>query len=291
MSGLVDDIDDFWLKSYSTGVSMDNGGGLGPLGIRNWPYYEPPLKNNLGLQLMSSVGDRERKPLISSSNGFPVEFVRDGWFSNRETNSDNMRFFHAFSSNPSYALNASANQTIQMLQSSNLQPKNELISTIDEPEVEEEEEEEEDVLFKKRPQGQTHKSQKPKKHKKVPVPKNEISQRRARKKSEELLINGIDLDLSKLPTPVCSCTGKPQQCYRWGVGGWQSACCTKSVSIYPLPLSTKRKGARIAGRKMSLGAFKKVLETLAGEGYNLSNPIDLKPYWAKHGTNKFVTIR
>jgi hypothetical protein len=56
-------------------------------------------------------------------------------------------------------------------------------------------------------------------------------------------------------------------------------------------MSTKRRGARIAGRKMSHGAFKKVLEKLAGEGYNLNNPIDLKTFWAKHGTNKFVTIR
>lgn len=265
---------------------MDNGGGLGPLGIRNWPYCDPQLKNNLGLQLMSSVGERERKPLTSSSSGFPVEFVRDGWFINRETNNDSTRFLHAFAPNPSYVLNSSANQTMQMLQSANMQPKNDVVSTKDEPEVEEEE-----VLFNKRPQSQAQKSQKPKKQKKVVMPKNEISQRRPGKKSEELLINGIDLDLSKLPPPVCSCSGKPQQCYRWGVGGWQSACCTKGLSMYPLPLSMKRKGARIAGRKMSLGAFKKVLETLAGEGYNLSNPIDLKPYWAKHGTNKFVTIR
>ena len=42
---------------------------------------------------------------------------------------------------------------------------------------------------------------------------------------------------------------------------------------------------------MSLGAFKKVLEKLAGEGYDFSNPIDLRTHWAKHGTNKFVTIR
>jgi hypothetical protein len=56
-------------------------------------------------------------------------------------------------------------------------------------------------------------------------------------------------------------------------------------------MSTKRRGARIAGRKMSIGAFKKVLEKLAAEGYNFSNPIDLRTYWAKHGTNKFVTIR
>lgn len=56
-------------------------------------------------------------------------------------------------------------------------------------------------------------------------------------------------------------------------------------------MSTKRRGARIAGRKMSLGAFKKVLEKLASEGYNFALPIDLKSHWARHGTNKFVTIR
>ncbi|KAB5531731.1 hypothetical protein DKX38_018401 [Salix brachista] len=45
------------------------------------------------------------------------------------------------------------------------------------------------------------------------------------------------------------------------------------------------------GRKMSSGAFKKVLEKVAGEGCDFSNPIDLRTHWAKHGTNKFVTIR
>ncbi|KAL7000760.1 Protein BASIC PENTACYSTEINE2, partial [Sarracenia purpurea var. burkii] len=109
--------------------------------------------------------------------------------------------------------------------------------------------------------------------------------------SMDVVINGIDMDISGIPIPVCSCTGPPQQCYRWGCGGWQSACCTTTISIYPLPMSTKRRGARIAGRKMSQGAFKKVLEKLAAEGYNFSNPIDLRTHWAKHGTNKFVTIR
>ncbi|GMJ03726.1 BASIC PENTACYSTEINE 2, basic pentacysteine 2 [Hibiscus trionum] len=101
----------------------------------------------------------------------------------------------------------------------------------------------------------------------------------------------IDMDVPGIPVPVCSCTGTHQQCYRWGCGGWQSACCTTNVSMYPLPMSTKRRGARIAGRKMSQGAFKKVLEKLAAENYNFSNPIDLRSHWARHGTNKFVTIR
>lgn len=42
---------------------------------------------------------------------------------------------------------------------------------------------------------------------------------------------------------------------------------------------------------MSLGAFRKVLEKLVMEGFDLSSVIDLKTHWAKHGTNKFVTIK
>lgn len=154
---------------------------------------------------------------------------------------------------------------------------------------------------KKRQQGRKQSRQpklpKPKKPKKAAVPQEDgalivhVPRRRGPKKTVGMVINGIELDLSNIPTPVCSCTGAPQQCYRWGAGGWQSACCTTSISTYPLPMNTKRRGARIAGRKMSQGAFKKVLEKLVGEGYNLANPIDLKIFWAKHGTNKFVTIR
>ncbi|XP_006661609.2 barley B recombinant-like protein A [Oryza brachyantha] len=151
---------------------------------------------------------------------------------------------------------------------------------------------------KKRQQGRQPKVARPKKPKKPAAAREDgapnpppAPRRRGPKKAIGMVINGIDLDLSRIPTPVCSCTGSPQQCYRWGAGGWQSACCTTTISTYPLPMSTKRRGARIAGRKMSHGAFKKVLEKLAGEGYNLNNPIDLKTFWAKHGTNKFVTIR
>ena len=154
-----------------------------------------------------------------------------------------------------------------------------------------------ELPVKKRRQGRQPKSPKPKKPKKAAVPREDRAvnghapRGRGPKKTVGMVINGIELDLSNITTPVCSCTGAPQQCYRWGAGGWQSACCTTSISTYPLPMNTKRRGARIAGRKMSQGAFKKVLEKLVGEGYNLANPIDLKTFWAKHGTNKFVTIR
>ncbi|XP_075480766.1 protein BASIC PENTACYSTEINE2-like [Primulina tabacum] len=127
------------------------------------------------------------------------------------------------------------------------------------------------------------------------APKDEstpvVHRARAPKKRAEVVINGINMDISDIPIPICSCTGNPHQCYRWGSGGWQSACCTMGLSMYPLPMSTKRRGSRIAGRKMSIGAFKKVLEKLASEGYDFSDPIDLRNYWARHGTNKFVTIR
>ncbi|KAL0409063.1 UNVERIFIED_CONTAM: Barley B recombinant-like protein A [Sesamum radiatum] len=148
---------------------------------------------------------------------------------------------------------------------------------------------------KKRQAAATPKTPKGKKPRKGPAPKENgnpsVQRAKTAKKNVEVVINGIDMDITGIPIPVCSCTGTPQQCYRWGCGGWQSACCTTTISMYPLPMSTKRRGARIAGRKMSQGAFKKVLEKLAAEGYNFANPIDLRTYWAKHGTNKFVIIR
>ena len=93
------------------------------------------------------------------------------------------------------------------------------------------------------------------------------------------------------PIPYCSCTGMNQQCYRWGNGGWQSACCTTLISMFPLPLNPKKRGSRVAGRKMSAGAFGKLLEKLVSEGVNINLPVDLREHWAKHGTNRYVTLR
>ncbi|GFZ08724.1 basic pentacysteine 7 [Actinidia rufa] len=78
---------------------------------------------------------------------------------------------------------------------------------------------------------------------------------------------------------------------QWGAGGWQSSCCTINISEYPLPMSSSRPGARLAGRKMSIGAYGKLLCRLGAEGHDLSRPVDLKNHWARHGTNKFVTIK
>ncbi|KAL8056423.1 hypothetical protein ABFX02_04G118900 [Erythranthe guttata] len=149
------------------------------------------------------------------------------------------------------------------------------------------------VAVKKRGGGGGGKAPKEKKPRTNKTPRGAPNEDRAKspKKMAEVVINGQNMDISKIPIPICSCTGTAHQCYRWGSGGWQSACCTTGLSVHPLPVSTKRRGARIAGRKMSVGAFKKVLEKLSSEGYDFSNPIDLRSYWAKHGTNKFVTIR
>lgn len=90
---------------------------------------------------------------------------------------------------------------------------------------------------------------------------------------------------------VCSCTGKSHRCYRWGSGGWQSACCTTKLSEYPLPAMPGKRHSRVGGRKMSGSVFTKLLTRLAAEGHDLSMPLDLKDHWAKHGTNGFMTIK
>ncbi|KAF6168604.1 hypothetical protein GIB67_005216 [Kingdonia uniflora] len=276
---------------------MDDDSGLG---IRNWGYYEPSVKGHLGLQLMSSVVERDTKPFLSgrdppvmiNGNGgyqhrdcgvpdatIPMEY---GWMHQRDN-----KYMHMIPGNPSFSFLSENSGTTHPSHGS--QPIDERDGQIEEMESKK------DGPSKKRPRAP--KAPKVKKPKKPRAPRGENSNpvQRAKpplvKKNVGVVINGMDMDISGIPIPVCSCTGVPQQCYRWGCGGWQSACCTTSMSMYPLPMSTKRRGARIAGRKMSLGAFKKVLEKLMGEGNNLSNPIDLRTHWAKHGTNKFVTIK
>ncbi|XAR73794.1 hypothetical protein NMG60_11007883 [Bertholletia excelsa] len=101
----------------------------------------------------------------------------------------------------------------------------------------------------------------------------------------------VIFDESTMPVPVCSCTGSPQPCYKWGNGGWQSACCTTTMSMYPLPQISNKRHARVGGRKMSGSAFNKLLIRLAAEGHNLYTPLDLKDHWAKHGTNRYSTLK
>lgn len=110
-------------------------------------------------------------------------------------------------------------------------------------------------------------------------------------KGQDLGLNQVTFDESTMPPPVCSCTGVQRQCYKWGNGGWQSSCCTTTLSMYPLPAVPNKRHARIGGRKMSGSAFNKLLSRLAAEGHDLSAPVDLKNHWAKHGTNRYITIK
>lgn len=110
-------------------------------------------------------------------------------------------------------------------------------------------------------------------------------------KGPDLGLNQVAFDESTMPPPVCSCTGVYRQCYKWGNGGWQSSCCTTTISVYPLPAVPNKRHARVGGRKMSGSAFSKLLSRLAADGHDLSTPVDLKDHWAKHGTNRYITIR
>ncbi|KAK9074456.1 hypothetical protein SSX86_007054 [Deinandra increscens subsp. villosa] len=303
---------------------MDDDG----LNMRNWGYYEPSFKEHIGLQLMSPFGDhRDTKPFLSSRetplminpNGgaanaaaaaaaaaaatayhhhhhppMPMHYMRDSW-AQRE------RLLHMLPGNPTFYSDSSASNPIHIMHhptpidSSRDSGMNMEDLGGGDGDGDGEDDASGSGRVKKRSgsgSGMGPKTGRGKKPKKAKEPATQTGQRsKLMKRSLDLVINGVDMDISGIPIPVCSCTGTPQQCYRWGSGGWQSACCTTTISMYPLPMSTKRRGARIAGRKMSQGAFKKVLEKLASEGYNFDNAIDLRAHWAKHGTNKFVTIR
>ncbi|XP_057966084.1 protein BASIC PENTACYSTEINE4-like isoform X2 [Malania oleifera] len=107
----------------------------------------------------------------------------------------------------------------------------------------------------------------------------------------DLGLNQVTFDESTMPIPVCSCTGVFRQCYKWGNGGWQSSCCTTTLSLYPLPPMPNKRHARMGGRKMSGTVFTRLLSKLASEGQDLSVPLDLKDHWARHGTNRYITIK
>ncbi|CAN0909185.1 At1g47710 [Linum grandiflorum] len=268
--------------------------------LRNWGgYYEPSsFKAHLSLQLTSNMTDRDTKHFMPDSNSimlnvnagaaafYPlhpdphIPYMRDSWLNQRDNKYPNLLAppNHNY---PPYPETSSAH-SLQMLPPPPMATSMCKVEEHTEPEHQHQHQHQ-----PKKRNGSVAKTLKAKKPRKPKDPNsNPVQRAKLPKKSMEMVINGIDMDISGIPIPVCSCTGNPQQCYRWGCGGWQSACCTTNVSMYPLPMSTKRRGARIAGRKMSQGAFKKVLEKLAAEGYNFSNPIDLRTHWAKHAKMK-----
>ncbi|CAA0806854.1 Protein BASIC PENTACYSTEINE1 [Striga hermonthica] len=298
--------------------------GNGNMNSRNWGFLDTPTstlknENHLGLQLMSSIsekslfdtagahGHEDSNP--ASTNVGPFHPHRVGGITESHfpmdyywMNQNHEKYLNIISGNhhqtyylPSCGISPETPKPIINL------PKDDKIASETDPTTEKREKSRGSAA-KKRGGGRTSNQALAQKEKKPrtkspraprdgPGPPSSNNRARAPKKQAEIEINGMHMNVSDIPTPVCSCTGTPEKCYRWGSGGWQSACCTTKLSVYPLPMSTKRRGARIAGRKMSIGAFKKVLEKLTGEGYNFSSPIDLRSYWAKHGTNKFVTIR
>ncbi|KAK9287125.1 hypothetical protein L1049_015536 [Liquidambar formosana] len=109
--------------------------------------------------------------------------------------------------------------------------------------------------------------------------------------SQDVGLNLVAFDESTMPVPVCSCTGVPRQCYKWGNGGWQSSCCTTTLSSYPLPQMQNKRHSRVGGRKMSGSVFTRLLTRVAAAGHDLSMPLDLKDYWARHGTNRYIIIK
>ncbi|XP_047313418.1 protein BASIC PENTACYSTEINE6-like [Impatiens glandulifera] len=88
-------------------------------------------------------------------------------------------------------------------------------------------------------------------------------------------LNQIMFDETVMPSPICTCTGVPQACYKWGDGGWQSICCC-DISQSQTP---GKRQARMEGRKMNGSVFTQVLNQLASEGHDLSTPVDLANYW------------
>ncbi|KAL3818303.1 hypothetical protein ACJIZ3_004208 [Penstemon smallii] len=127
--------------------------------------------------------------------------------------------------------------------------------------------------------------------KKPPTPKKPKRGENGEEKNQKTFNDEAIFDFSEVPPPFCSCSGVARRCYKAGPGGWQSKCCTKTLSEYPLPSSPTKPGKRVTGRKITNGAYRKLLCRVAKEGHDLSQAMDLKNYWAKHGTNKFVIIK
>ncbi|KAA8532406.1 hypothetical protein F0562_032425 [Nyssa sinensis] len=119
----------YLLSSCLPSILMDDDG----LNMRNWGYYEPSLKGHLGLQLMSSVGERNTKSFLSgrdhtvmvnthgvfhprdcgvSEAPVHMDYVRDSWVNQRE------KFLNMLPGNPNFAVlpEPSGTHSMQILQ-------------------------------------------------------------------------------------------------------------------------------------------------------------------------------
>ncbi|KAF3495773.1 hypothetical protein DY000_02057294 [Brassica cretica] len=50
-----------------------------------------------------------------------------------------------------------------------------------------------------------------------------------------------------------------------GNGGWQSSCCTTTLSQHPLPQVPNKRHSRVGGKKMSGNVFSRLLSCLVAE--------------------------
>ncbi|CAI8617660.1 unnamed protein product [Vicia faba] len=180
-----------------------------------------------------------------------LNYVRDNWMNPRH------RFYNMQLVNSSYA--AVLPETSQALSLPFVQPPADASRNENGDGIEELAVKKEGGKSKKRKSKGALTVPKAKKPKKAKENGNNSAQGvKPPKKTVALEINGIEMDISGLPVPVCSCTGVL---------------------------------SRVIGGAVEVGNQLAVLEKLAAEGYNFANPIDLKTHWARHGTNKFVTIR
>lgn len=257
--------------------------GKGRSNHRNWEFTDEQLSESM---LKPSLGFSLSE---NNSSGFQPDFLKIGSYSDQTAVVDEL---HPETSLIDFTWDPLMHSTrsINQLQSNSEMSMAASISTPDSPI------DAKPINARKQP-SKAAEVLRPKKAKKKssPSPKKKggssPSRKVEKKKNHEDIHGGVMMDFSGVPGPVCSCTGVPRQCYRWGAGGWQSSCCTTSLSEYPLPMSPMRPGARVAGRKMSIGAYVKLLHRLAEDGCDLSYAVDLKNHWARHGTNKFVTIK
>ncbi|CAN6906750.1 unnamed protein product [Brassica oleracea] len=65
---------------------------------------------------------------------------------------------------------------------------------------------------------------------------------------------------------VCTCTYSLHiSVTNGGNGGWQSSCCTTTLSQHPLPQVPNKRHSRVGGKKMSGNVFSRLLSCLVAE--------------------------